>query len=100
MTPGRKAATGDARRVDADLPGAAAHQPHRALCIGERPVGAVFPAVAGQAIDEDLGGDAASREPARQVLALSAHHEVALDPPGRESTGGPNWVGGTDMEQP
>src|SRR3546814_10277987 len=45
---------------------------------------AVRPAVARQAIEKDIGGDAARREPAREFIAFLVDHDIAIAAAGRE----------------
>src|SRR3546814_8199298 len=66
----------------------------------ERRVAAVLPAVAGRAVEENMGGDAASREPARQFIALLVDHDIAIAAAGREDHGGPIGVGWTEDVEP
>src|SRR3546814_17679242 len=45
---------------------------------------AVRPVVARQAIEKDIGGDAARREPAREFIAFLVAHDIAIAAAGRE----------------
>src|SRR5690606_31055203 len=82
MAARRKAAESNACGIDPVRACAAAHQPHRALRVGARDVGAIFPAGAWKTTEEHVGGDASRREPARTLIALLVDPDIAIAAPG------------------
>ena len=85
MAAGRKAEHADAALVDSEIDSPRADQPHRALGILQRHILPLRPAFAGQAIEQDEGGDALFVEPGglarplivvgQEAIAPARHHQ-------------------------